>query len=76
MATELDDQGRLYVPKKVRERYGEKFRMVELQDGIKLIPVAEDPIQDLQDAMPGIQGVPLSRLRDQAEQAAREDALR
>lgn len=76
MAAEVDQQGRLYLPKDVRDRYGDRFRIVELREGIKLIPVAEDPVQQLQEAMEGIQGVPLEELSRQAEEAARDDALR
>jgi hypothetical protein len=39
----LDDRGRLTLPKEIRERYGDRYYIVELHDGIKLIPVADDP---------------------------------
>ena len=45
----LDDRGRLTLPKPLRERFGDRFHVVELQDGIKLIPVAEDPLAALRD---------------------------
>lgn len=76
MATEVDDQGRIYLPKRTRDRYGDRYRIVELRSGIKLIPLGEDPVQGLRDAMPGIQGASLRELREQADQAARADALR
>lgn len=76
MASQVDDQGRLYLPKATRERYGERFRIVELQDGLKLIPVPDDPVEGLKEAMRGIEGVPLDELREQAQAAARDDALR
>lgn len=76
MASTVDDQGRLYLPKETRERYGDRFRIVELDDGIKLVPVDEDPVEGLQRAMPGIQDASLSDLRAEAEEAARDDAVR
>lgn len=76
MATEVDDQGRLYLPKRTRDRYGERFRIVELETGIKLVPVPEDPVAGLAEAMSGIQEVSISQLREQAERAAKDDALR
>jgi bifunctional DNA-binding transcriptional regulator/antitoxin component of YhaV-PrlF toxin-antitoxin module len=76
MATEVDDQGRLYIPKRTRERYGERFRIVELDDGIKLVPVPEDPVEGLRAAMEGLEDVTLDELKEQADREARQDALR
>lgn len=43
----LDSRGRLTLPKEIRERYGSQYRIVELHDGIKLIPVDENPLEAL-----------------------------
>jgi bifunctional DNA-binding transcriptional regulator/antitoxin component of YhaV-PrlF toxin-antitoxin module len=45
-----DSRGRITIPKELRERYGEQYRLVELQSGIKLVPVPEDPLAALQAA--------------------------
>ena len=45
----LDERGRLTLPKEVRERYGENYHIVQLHDGIKLVPIAEDPLEALRD---------------------------
>jgi len=34
---ETDKKGRLYLPKDTREKYGQKFLEIELEDEIKLI---------------------------------------
>ena len=47
--TRLDDRGRLTLPKEVRERYGDRYNVVELADSVKLIPVAEDPLASLRE---------------------------
>jgi len=47
--TTLDDRGRLTLPKSIRERFGDRYRIVELHDGVKLIPIAEDPLAALRD---------------------------
>ncbi len=39
----LDDRGRLTLPKEIRERYGDRYHIVKLPDGLKLIPVSDDP---------------------------------
>ena len=76
MASTVDDQGRLYLPKKTRERYGERFRIVELENGIKLVPVDDDPVEGLRRSMAGIQDVPLEDLEEDVDEAARDDAVR
>jgi bifunctional DNA-binding transcriptional regulator/antitoxin component of YhaV-PrlF toxin-antitoxin module len=45
-----DERGRITIPREARERYGDEYRLVELQSGIKLIPVPEDPIEALRSA--------------------------
>jgi bifunctional DNA-binding transcriptional regulator/antitoxin component of YhaV-PrlF toxin-antitoxin module len=45
----LDDRGRLTLPKEIRERYGDHYYIVELPDGVKLVPVAADPLEALRD---------------------------
>ena len=44
MSAETDKQGRLYIPKEVREKYGERYHIVTYEDRIELIPVADDPL--------------------------------
>lgn len=43
----LDDRGRLTLPKELRERYGDQYHVVDLHDGIKLVPVDDDPLSAL-----------------------------
>jgi bifunctional DNA-binding transcriptional regulator/antitoxin component of YhaV-PrlF toxin-antitoxin module len=45
----LDDRGRLTLPKELRERYGDHYHVVDLHDGIKLVPVAADPLDALRE---------------------------
>ena len=45
----LDDRGRLTLPKEIREEYGDRYRIVPLHDGVKLIPVESDPLAALRD---------------------------
>ena len=46
----LDSRGRLTLPKEIRERYGEHYHIVQLHDGIKLIPIEDDPLDALRAA--------------------------
>jgi bifunctional DNA-binding transcriptional regulator/antitoxin component of YhaV-PrlF toxin-antitoxin module len=46
-----DERGRLYLPKGVRDRFGERFRIVELPTHVALFPVDDDPVEGLRDAV-------------------------
>lgn len=46
-----DERGRITIPQKTRERFGERYRLVELENGIKLIPIDDDPLEGLRDAV-------------------------
>ncbi len=66
----LDDRGRLTLPKELRERYGDRYRLVALHDGIKLVPIAEDPLEALRAEFAGVE-----RSSEELEGRARETAL-
>lgn len=67
--------GRIYLSSELREKYGEKFRIVERQDGIVLLPVPEDPLAALREEFEDVDKS-ARELRDEARQAAIEDAGR
>lgn len=69
----LDDRGRLTIPKDLREEYGDHYRIVPLQDGIKLIPVAEDPLEALRDEFADVEPSS-SELLEDAREAALDEA--
>lgn len=71
----LDDRGRLTLPKEVRERYGECYHIVQLHDGIKLVPVADDPLAALRDEFADIEKS-ADALREEAREAALDEAGR
>lgn len=66
----LDDRGRLTLPKEVRERYGDRYHIVQIHDGIKLIPVADDPLDALRDEFSDVE-----KTADELRERARETAL-
>lgn len=41
--------GRIYLPKEIREKYGETFRMIEYKNRIVLLLVSEDPLKELRE---------------------------
>lgn len=75
MATETDDRGRLYLPSDVRERYGTRFHIIEYQDRIELVPVDEDPLKGLREAVgDAFEGKSIDELREAAIDEARTQA--
>ena len=48
-AVTLDDRGRLTIPKELREQYGDRYRLAQIHDGIKLVPIDEDPLEALRE---------------------------
>lgn len=53
MSKSTDERGRLYLPKDVRERFGDEYRVVELPNYVALFPVADDPLAAVEDAVEG-----------------------
>ncbi|MHC3439776.1 AbrB/MazE/SpoVT family DNA-binding domain-containing protein [Natrialbaceae archaeon A-gly3] len=51
MSKSTDERGRIYLPKDIRERFGDQYRIVELPSHVALFPVDEDPLEGLQAAV-------------------------
>lgn len=66
----LDDRGRLTLPKEIRERYGDQYRIVQLHDGVKLIPVAGDPLDALREEFADVE-----KTVEELREGGREEAL-
>lgn len=43
----MDERGRINIGKKISEKYGVSFYLVQLQDEIVLIPRPKDPLKEL-----------------------------
>jgi bifunctional DNA-binding transcriptional regulator/antitoxin component of YhaV-PrlF toxin-antitoxin module len=69
----LDDRGRLTLPKDIRERYGDHYHIVQLHDGIKLIPIADDPLDALRAEFADVEKT-AAELREEARKAALDEA--
>jgi bifunctional DNA-binding transcriptional regulator/antitoxin component of YhaV-PrlF toxin-antitoxin module len=53
MSKSTDERGRIYLPKAVRERFGDRYRIVELPSHVALFPVDDDPLEGLDAAVDG-----------------------
>ena len=50
MSIEADTHGRIYLSADLREKYGEKFHVVEYEDRLELIPIDADPLRAVREA--------------------------
>ncbi|MFW5937392.1 MAG: AbrB/MazE/SpoVT family DNA-binding domain-containing protein [Halanaeroarchaeum sp.] len=71
----VDDRGRLTLPKELRSRFGDRYHIVELPDGIKLIPLESDPLDALRDEFADVE-TDADELRENARDSALEEAGR
>ena len=69
----LDERGRLTLPKELREEYGDRYHIVEIHDGIKLVPVADDPLEALREEFADVDKT-AERLRAEAREAGLDEA--
>lgn len=74
MTTRTDAQGRIYLPKEVRERYGEKYHIVEYEDKIELVPVSDDPLAAVREAAGELEDASIEDIREDVADAAKDDA--
>lgn len=43
------DDGRIYLPKSLREEFGEEFELIDRGDRLVLVPVPDDPLEALRE---------------------------
>ena len=71
-----DDRGRIVIPQEIREKYGDRYRIVELDDRVELIPLRDDPVDGLRDAVgDAFEGTPITGIKAAARDAARDHAI-
>jgi bifunctional DNA-binding transcriptional regulator/antitoxin component of YhaV-PrlF toxin-antitoxin module len=70
MSKSTDERGRIYLPKDVRERFGDQYRIVELPSHVALFPVDEDPLEGLRAAVgDAFEGEDVAELKEDAREA-------
>lgn len=74
MSAETDRQGRLYIPKEIHEKYGEKYHIVQYEDRIELIPVADDPLAAVREGAGELREAPIEDIRVDIEAEAKAEA--
>ena len=74
MSSETDGQGRLYIPKEVREKYGERYHIVTYEDRIELIPVADDPLAAVREAAGSLRDASVEEIGEDIDAEAKAEA--
>jgi len=74
MSAETDAQGRLYIPKEVREKYGQKYHIVMYEERLELIPVADDPLAAVREAAGELHDASVEEIREDCEAEAKDEA--
>jgi len=69
------EDGRIYLPKRFRERFGDKFELVDRGDRLVLIPVADEPLAALREEFAGVDKS-VEELRRGGRQEALDEAGR
>nr|WP_248898282.1 AbrB/MazE/SpoVT family DNA-binding domain-containing protein [Haloplanus sp. XH21] len=73
---EADDRGRIVIPREIRKKYGDRYRIIELDDRVELIPLKKDPIEGLRDAVgDAFDRKSIAEIKQEARDAAHEDAI-
>jgi bifunctional DNA-binding transcriptional regulator/antitoxin component of YhaV-PrlF toxin-antitoxin module len=74
--TETDDRGRIVIPHEIRKKYGDRYRLVELDDRVEMIPIDDDPVAGLRNAIgDAFDDKSVAEIKREARNAARADAL-
>ena len=74
MASKTDADGRLYLPKEIRERHGERYRIVDLPGRIVLVPIDDDPIAAVRDAVgDAFEGESIDDIKAEAVETAKAE---
>ena len=81
MPKSTDEHGRIYLPKDVRDRFGGRYRIVELPSHVALFSLDEDPLKGIRAAVgDAFDGQEADQLKENARQRiaqeAQEDAER
>ena len=73
ITAECDKEGRLQLGPDLRQRYGRKFFVVEAPGELVLLPVAEDPVKDLQKLGRKLEGYTIGELKERIHQQAMDE---
>jgi DNA-binding transcriptional regulator/RsmH inhibitor MraZ len=76
MIAKCDAKGRLYIPKKLQSKIASEMYIIELKEGLLLVPVPDDPIKALGHIGQSLPDKSNAEFKAIIEQAALEEALK
>ncbi len=71
--THCDERGRIYLKEAVRTRYGEEFIVVEAPSEIVLLPVPDDPVEDLARLGEKLKGISIQDMKAAIRRRAQKE---
>lgn len=66
------DRGRIYLPKDLRVRLGERFELIDRGDDLLLVPLPDDPLEALREEWSDVDEAVEELTRDADEQAEQD----
>ncbi|WP_297550490.1 AbrB family transcriptional regulator [Thermococcus sp.] len=74
MLTKVDQKGRLYIPKAMREGLSEEVYLVRLDEGILIVPKPRDPLKELEELGRKLPDKSIRELRKEIVEEATKEA--
>lgn len=69
-----DNCGRIVLPQEIREKHGERYRIVGLEDRVELVPLSSDPIEGFREAVgDAFEGKRITEIKAEARGVAQKD---
>ena len=59
----MEKTGKIYIPKKIRRKYGKKFFVVPYKDRIVLYSMPDNPVEDLIKIGESLKDIPIKEIR-------------
>ena len=70
---EMEKNGKICIPKEIRENYGTKFFIVPYRDKIIPYDIPENPIEDLTRLGERLRDIPIKKLKNDINEEAYND---
>ncbi len=73
MLSKVDEKGRVYLGKRLRKRLGDEVYVVEMDEGILIVPKPMDPVKALELLGAALPEKPIMELRKEITESAEDE---
>ncbi len=73
LMVEMEKNGKIYIPKEIREKYGKKFFIIPYEGKIILYDIPENPVKDLMKLGEKLRDIPIEKLKNDINEEAYHD---